>query len=152
MAYAAAASTAFLIMNDPARTTQEPPPSPPSPSMTSTDPVWTELASKYDSKISMDETIIGVGILRRLLCRHAHGSVLEVSTGTGRNIPYLASRASSLTLTDRNENMLHVALEKVATLPEGQQSIVHSEVASVDRLPFLANTFDTVVDTFGLCR
>eukprot|EP00048_Salpingoeca_helianthica_P025165 m.38197 g.38197 ORF g.38197 m.38197 type:complete len:325 (+) comp9941_c0_seq2:14-988(+) len=166
-----------------------------------TDKTWAELAKTYDERVGTDELLIGMTMLRRLLCRHAHGDVLEVAVGTGRNLSYLTDKASTLTLTDRNGPMLSVALEKLgvptsqqATAPaitttvtpshspsltsssaspaspsltdstvtstsswEGFSKVganktpLRARVASVEQLPFSDNSFDTVVDTFGLC-
>ena len=58
-------------------------------------------AGSYDSQIDLDETLMGVKLLRRWLIRQATGDVLEVAAGTGRNLPYYdASAAKSLTLVD----------------------------------------------------
>merc|ERR1711865_263139 len=46
------------------------------------------IAHKYDHEISMDETLMGVNLLRRWLLRTAEGEVLECGCGTGRNFSY----------------------------------------------------------------
>lgn len=50
--------------------------------------IYDGLASKYDSKIDSDETVMGIWLLRRWLAGQATGNVLEVATGTGRNHKY----------------------------------------------------------------
>ncbi len=127
------------------------------------------------------------------------GDVLEVSAGTGRNLPYYKyEQLKSLTLTDSSKYMLWHASQKyrdkqaaakksslpvsfflsdaenlsnprpAAAMPRraldsprqpsdveapaesGQQSEV-SGVFATRTHAYPANTFDTVVDTFGLC-
>ncbi|PSC68852.1 serine protease [Micractinium conductrix] len=78
------------------------------------------LADFYDSSINIDETFMGLKLMRRWLVRHAEGDVLEVSAGTGRNLPYYdlstGSRLRSLTLTDTSRPMLVNAADKYAEL------------------------------------
>ncbi|KAM5473507.1 hypothetical protein MauCBS54593_002303 [Microsporum audouinii] len=45
-------------------------------------------AASYDSDVDMAERMMWMGRKRRELVRRARGDVLEVSAGTGRNIPY----------------------------------------------------------------
>ena len=57
-----------------------------SPNRTQT---FSKIASNYDTQISKDEIILGMNVLRKFLIKnHAHGNVLEVGAGTGRNIGY----------------------------------------------------------------
>lgn len=78
--------------------------------------VWSKLATVYDKEIDMDETVMGMRLLRRWLAHKAEGDVLEVSCGTGRNLKYFDLRSgsaiSSLTLTDSNREMLQHAWDK----------------------------------------
>lgn len=162
--YLGAAGTAYLWMNDPQRAPPCCPtpahhdhaspalsPAAPPPAAGAAASPWTRLSRTYDAKIASDELVIGVSLMRRLLCRHARGCVLEVSAGTGRNLAHLPGRAAELVLTDKSESMLAVAQEKVAALPADVRARVRAEVAAVERLPYADHTFDTVVDTFGLC-
>ena len=71
------------------------------------------IASDYDSNINLDETLMGVKLLRRFLLRKAKGDVVEVSAGTGRNLPYYSpTTVKSLTMTDTSREMLLRAHEK----------------------------------------
>jgi methyltransferase OMS1 len=65
------------------------------------------------------------------------GDVLEVSAGTGRNVPYYqAARIRSLTLTDSSRNMLVNAADKYAALAQGGAAVppVRFELADAQRL------------------
>lgn len=130
-----------------------------------------DMAEKYDKEIGMDEFVIGMNLMRRLLMRHATGNVLEVSAGTGRNIPYYPSTKyiTSLTFMDASYPMLKQCVKKFdqyadrflkhvpwysswfsseGPLNEIPVDFIHS---SCETLEFDDNHFDTVVDTFGLC-
>ena len=77
------------------------------------------LADSYDSRINLDELVMGVKLLRWWLLRQARGDVLEVSAGTGRNLNYYGlpqnGKLTSLTLTDASREMLLRAYEKYDT-------------------------------------
>ena len=144
------------------------------------------IAGDYDQKINLDETLMGIKLLRRFLLRKAQGDVLEVSAGTGRNLPYYSSpTVKSLTLTDTSREMLMRAHEKHATAEKNGKAQVQNVsfcLADIEKLcsdgantnaviesdqvedentrfgPALRTTrhlhpgtFDTVIDTFGLC-
>ncbi|BDA41943.1 probable ubiquinone/menaquinone biosynthesis C-methyltransferase Ub at C-terminar half [Coccomyxa sp. Obi] len=162
---------------------------------------WDEIADSYDGELGLDETLMGIKLLRRWLVRKAEGDVLEVSAGTGRNLPYYRyDQLKSLTLTDSSKYMLWHASQKyrdrqaakgsslpvcfflsnaenlsdpqpAAAVPRsasdsprqppdvgppaeapqsGQQSQV-SGVFATRTHAYPENSFDTVVDTFGLC-
>eukprot|EP01138_Halocafeteria_seosinensis_P016501 gb/GECG01016832.1/.p1 GENE.gb/GECG01016832.1/~~gb/GECG01016832.1/.p1 ORF type:complete len:284 (+),score=34.07 gb/GECG01016832.1/:1-852(+) len=140
--------------------------------------VFDSIADDYDKKINMDELVMGMKLLRWfLIARNAYGDVLEVSTGTGRNFKYYRwndadntgdktekQGVSSLTLSDASEPMLSVLTEHhrlKCTSGENNSNTSrctdqkgHRVTLSCNRaenLPFNDNTFDTVVDTFGLC-
>lgn len=141
------------------------------------------------------------GLLADLHACSVQGDVLEISAGTGRNIPYYRyDQLKSLTLTDSSKYMLWHASQKyrdrqaakgsslpvsfflsnaenlsnpehaaavptsalisprqppdVGTPAETPQSGQQSEVSGVFATRTYAypeNSFDTVVDTFGLC-
>ncbi|GAB4817849.1 hypothetical protein N2152v2_004895 [Parachlorella kessleri] len=79
--------------------------------------VFDRIADVYDTKIGFDETLMGVKLLRWWLMRQAEGDVLEVSAGTGRNLPYYNfGKLSSLTLTDTSRQMLLNARDKFEAL------------------------------------
>lgn len=124
---------------------------------TSAASVWSRNASSYDSKIAMDEIIMGVPILRwYMLWRYipqGHNEVLEVCAGTNRNVAYYPSkRVKQLVVSDRSDAMIDVAKRKTE---ESRASFdVEYAVAQADDASALRRTggpFDVLVDTFGLC-
>ncbi|GMI46722.1 hypothetical protein TrCOL_g1668 [Triparma columacea] len=129
----------------------------------------------YDTKINMDEFVMGVKLLRWHLVSKAGGEVLEVASGTGRNLGYYnyggggggvsgpmgwlagllgwrskESVVTKLVLTDKSEEMVKTAKDKVSTM--GLRANIQIDVGDGSDLSrFADNSFDTVVDTFGLC-
>lgn len=109
-----------------------------------------ELARKYDSFANWYDPILwitevaGVGALRRLLLREAHGRVLEVAAGTGKNFPYYG-RDCRILAADLSPNMLEIARQRARSVP------VEFCLADTERLPFPEHAFDTVVSSFAAC-
>lgn len=145
---------------------------------TTTAASFNKLADVYDNKINMDETLMGIKLLRRFLIRHAQGKVLEVSAGTGRNMKYYDKNSvHELTLTDMSRDMLLKAYEKyeidkdmkvrfaladvehLVAAADDDVSVVSTQQASDTKYGpalkhvevFPASSIDTIVDTFGLC-
>jgi SAM-dependent methyltransferase len=73
------------------------------------------MAPDYDREISMDETLMGLGLVRWWVCRGLTGKVLEVSCGTGRNLKYYGSQAN-VVATDLSDKMLAEAAAKVRVI------------------------------------
>ena len=44
------------------------------------------IAPRYDAMLGWDETVLGIGLMRRCLLACACGDVLELAAGTGRNL------------------------------------------------------------------
>ncbi|KXS11976.1 S-adenosyl-L-methionine-dependent methyltransferase [Gonapodya prolifera JEL478] len=128
--------------------------------------VFDTIAARYDKEIDWDEFLMGMKLLRWWLMRKAKGDTLEVSAGTGRNLPfYPRSALRSLTVTDVSIPMLQQAQSKFSPL----QATFHSSEpnttdpkqphplptrfvpASAASLPAPSASFDTVVQSFGLC-
>ncbi|KAJ9458075.1 putative methyltransferase C3B9.04 [Diplonema papillatum] len=107
---------------------------------------FSSIASGYDDKVGRDEKLMGLNLLRWWLVRQASGAVLEVGCGTGRNSGYYQKNVQ-LTLTDQSDEMLSVAREKLSK--EGVSC--NAVRMHAGKLDFPDNTFDAVVDTFGLC-
>ena len=60
-------------------------------------------------------TVLAPAMVEALQLERAQGDVLEISAGTGRNMPYWRwDRLSSLTVTDTSRFMLFHAKQKVA--------------------------------------
>ncbi|KAG1654359.1 hypothetical protein FOA52_011293 [Chlamydomonas sp. UWO 241] len=71
------------------------------------------IARKYDDAVGSEEFSMGTPLLRSWLLNHAKGDVLEISAGTGRNLPYYTlGQVRSLTLADLSMPMLEVAEDK----------------------------------------
>lgn len=103
------------------------------------------LAGTYDAEIGVDELVMGLPLLRRWLLKGAAGDVLEVACGTGRNLALYPPAVTSILATDASEAMVLHAAAKAAALDDGRITV---KCAAVERI---AGTYDTVVDTFGLC-
>jgi len=111
------------------------------------------IAFGYDDQIAKDEFVMGIGLLRRaLLFFHAKGNVLEVGAGTGRNLGKYPSAASKVILTDNSDQMLAQAKLKIKGMSASEQKRYEVVVANSHNLSnYKDNSFETVVDTFGLC-
>lgn len=111
-----------------------------------------EVADFYDKEVGRDESVMGIQLLRRsLLYFHAKGTVLEVGAGTGRNVGfYPASTVSRVLMSDSSDQMLSKAKRKLKDLTKDkpQYACIQADCESLD---FPDQSFDTVVDTFGLC-
>lgn len=101
--------------------------------------VYSSIARKFDASIDSTEWFMGYLKLRRKLASQAHGHVLEVSIGTGRNLEYYdwdfkgykgfgtpareralkSGKVKSFTAVDKSGEMLEVAHEKFSTLFPG---------------------------------
>lgn len=107
------------------------------------------LAKKWDETVRFDEFISGIGRSRRRLVQRARGDVLEVALGSGRNFSYYnSSKVKSVVGVDFSRAMLEVADEKrdqLAPIP------LRLKLATSRSLDFPDCSFDTVVDTFGIC-
>ena len=102
-------------------------------------------ANDYDKAVSTDELFMGVPLLRRFLMRHAAGRVLEVSAGTCRNLKYYPKECTVIAV-DASEAMLEEGRTKST-----QVANVHFGIMSSENINFPDDSFDTVVQTFGLC-
>ena len=114
-----------------------------------------KIAYSYDEGIEKDELVMGINLLRRaLLYFHAKGTVLEVGAGTGRNIGYYPGPPTirKIVLTDSSDKMLLKAKEKLNKMSVDERERYEVIVADASNLRnYDDNSFDTVVDTFGLC-
>lgn len=107
-------------------------------------------AEKYDQTLNDSQTVFwDVFGRRRSLLHKAHGVCLETSCGTLRNLSeYNLHSVDSLTMVDLDPQMVRLATEK---LPEANPSKLSCLVMDSESLAFAANSFDTVIQTFGLC-
>ncbi|KAF2267988.1 methyltransferase OMS1 mitochondrial precursor [Lojkania enalia] len=113
-------------------------------------------ADGYDEKVNTAEWLLRLKSRRKALTALAHGHVLEVSVGTGRNIPYYPTKkCETVTLLDQSGPMLAVAKKKWKDM---QQEYFHrvffKQQSALDPItpPFGAQGgYDTVIQTMGLC-
>ena len=146
-------------------------PIPPLPSAKQRCCTFDSLAPGYDKDIEKDEQTSGILDLRKEMAKLARGKVLEIAGGTGRNLGFYDGDAvTDLLIGDYSEKMLHVAAHKVAHMrqPAPGGSSEHQSAESLAPQQRLASrvtlavldacaltlpsaTFDTVVDTFGIC-
>ncbi|GMH92827.1 hypothetical protein TrVE_jg10819 [Triparma verrucosa] len=133
---------------------------------------YEKIAGSYDDKISADEAVMGIGLLRRhLIGTKARGRVLEVAAGTGRNLDFykfgetdlpwwlkllgsaVEGEVTELVLFEKSQSMAKVASKKVARLSAASsfEQIKVDVGDCTDLSRYSDETFDTVIDTFGLC-
>lgn len=102
-------------------------------------------APGYDRQMRFFERILFEGG-REWACSQARGDVLEVAIGTGRNLPYYSS-AVNLTGVELSPEMLAIARRRADEL--GRE--VDLRIGDAQELELDAESFDTVIITFGLC-
>jgi len=107
--------------------------------------VWDKSAPSYDKQISFFERVWFTGG-RQWLAERAHGRVLEVAIGTGRNLTYYPQEAT-VTGIELSPAMLERARQRASEL--GRQAELLEGDAQA--LPFADNSFDTVVCALSLC-
>ena len=114
--------------------------------------VFDSIAAHYDADVTTHEYLSGIEGMRKSLLGHATGAVLEIGAGTGRNSALFSPTAvSSLTLVDFSLPMLQQAERKLAAADSSSCIPTRLLVADAAALPFADASFDTTVDTFGLC-
>ena len=108
-------------------------------------------ATMYDEDIGTDEMVMGLPLIRRFFIGwNSQGRVLEIAAGTGRNLKYYDFDKVSLTSLDCSKEMNDIAEAKAKQLKVPKKRF-QSFVMDAENLKFPDNTFDTIVDTFGLC-
>ncbi|GEM_PF-371182 len=107
--------------------------------------IYDRNASRYDTVIRIMERLL-VGDGRAWACGQAHGDVLEIAIGTGRNLPFYPENVR-VTGIDVSLAMLARARERAAAL--GRDADLR--VGNAQALEFPNDRFDTVVCTLGLC-
>jgi len=107
--------------------------------------IWNRLASRYDKKVRVPERLLFAGG-REWVCARARGEVLEISIGTGRNLPLYGSDVR-LTGIDISSSMLEIARARAAELGRGAEL----RVGDAQALELHDDSFDTVVCTLALC-
>ncbi|KAG0377933.1 hypothetical protein BGX24_005134 [Mortierella sp. AD032] len=181
------------------------------PSETARQSTFDALAPEYDKEVGLHEYLLGIQRRRKRLISQASGRVLEIASGTGRNVDYYKKGCcDEIVFSDFSEGMMQVLKEKVAVSDLGkrwdyQKRRVHQleleleRIASLSKqaqgsvgagtgaidggaasassgstaaaveagevveteirfktmnaaaIPYPDQSFDTVIDTFGLC-
>ena len=94
---------------------------------------------------------LGIAAARRNLAARCAGRVLEVGAGTGLQAPFYAGNSDikEVTFVDASRGMLDGLRAKLSNAPlPFKTEVVEADAA---RLPSKSETYDVVVDTFGLC-
>jgi ubiquinone/menaquinone biosynthesis C-methylase UbiE len=107
--------------------------------------VWDESAAIYDKQMAFLERSLLAGS-REWLGQRAHGRVLEVAIGTGRNLPHYRADATIVGI-ELSPAMLAIARRRAA---EGGREVDLRE-GDAEHLPVADASFDTVVCAFSLC-
>lgn len=106
---------------------------------------WDKESASYDKQMQFFERLLAPDS-RAWVCGQAAGDTLEVAIGTGLNLPYY-SYDVQLTGADFSPAMLNLARRRAEQLGRS----VDLREADAQALPFAADSFDTVVCTYGLC-
>jgi ubiquinone/menaquinone biosynthesis C-methylase UbiE len=107
--------------------------------------IWDRLAPRYDEKVRLPERLLFAGG-REWVCSRAKGEVLEISVGTGRNLPHYAPDVRIMAV-DISASMLEIARKRAAELGRD----VDLRVGDAQALPFPNSSFDTAVCTLAHC-
>ncbi|MDQ6805744.1 MAG: class I SAM-dependent methyltransferase, partial [Actinomycetota bacterium] len=106
---------------------------------------YDKTARKYDRQISLFERIL-FGGGREWVCAQAHGDVLEIAAGTGRNLRHYPPSVR-LTTIELSPSMLEIAWREAAALGRDADQ----RIGDAQALEFPDHSFDTVICTLGLC-
>ena len=90
--------------------------------------------------------LLGVSRLRRRVLQQASSKVLEVAVGTGKNLPYYSHECRIIAL-DLSREMLNITRKRAAKLSMNVSFLL----ADAEALPFLDESFDTVVSSLSTC-
>ena len=107
--------------------------------------VWDKAAPSYDKQIAFFEKIQFSGG-REWLGERAHGRVLEVAIGTGRNLPHYPADAT-ITGIELSPAMLAIARQRASDLGRD----VDLQEGDAEHLPFGDASLDAVVCALSLC-
>jgi ubiquinone/menaquinone biosynthesis C-methylase UbiE len=106
---------------------------------------WDKHAGSYDREMAFFERVL-FGDGRAWACGQAHGRVLEIAVGTGRNLAFYPDTVT-LTGIDVSPEMLGIARRRADELARP----VDLQVGDAKALVFPDDSFDTVVCTLSLC-
>lgn len=154
-------------------------PSPAAASPSKLASIYDTAAENYDELYGKSQTgrKLNLDDIRRSTLFLASGSVLELGCGTGLNFPLYPNNnntttnaaITSFTAIDISPEMLAQGKKKQSLLPFDQTTVPHGVLATkppttsrapvpiqfvvgdATQLPYKDGSFETVVDTFGLC-
>jgi ubiquinone/menaquinone biosynthesis C-methylase UbiE len=107
--------------------------------------VWDESAPRYDQQIQFLERVWFTGG-REWLGQRAHGRVLEVAIGTGRNLPFYRA---DVKLTGIELSPAMLALARLRARDLGLDADLRE--GDAEHLPFGNESYDTVACALSLC-
>lgn len=107
--------------------------------------IYDAAAGRYDKMIGLAEKLF-FGSGRAWVCAQAHGEVLEVAIGTGRNLPLYPAEVR-LTGIELSPAMLAIARTRARALGRA----IDLRIGDAQALDFPDASFDTVVCTLALC-
>jgi ubiquinone/menaquinone biosynthesis C-methylase UbiE len=106
---------------------------------------YEKTAPSYETWVAVFErAMLGDG--RRWVCGQAHGNVLEIGVGSGRNLPFYPAGARLIGI-DLSPAMLEIARGRAAQLG----LVADLSLGDAQGLPFADSAFDSVVCTLSLC-
>lgn len=104
-----------------------------------------EMSFRLDSTLDSYERTTKIPEYRRVLMEYCEGkNILETCVGTSRNIKYYRP-GINVTFIDWSPSMIEFCLTKPVSFIDAKYII-----GNVKAMPFEDDSFDTVVDTFGL--
>ena len=107
--------------------------------------IFDKQAPKYDRTMARFERLL-FGGTREWACSRAHGEVLEIAVGTGRNLDHYPDD-TKLTGVELSPEMAALGRRRAQEL--GRE--IDIRVGDAQALEFADGSFDSVVCTFSLC-
>ena len=89
-------------------------------------------------------------VLREELLQQAYGKVLELGAGQGASIGLYPYPVHEIWMMDKDLTMLKRLFQRLPTNSYPSYNILHKKVEDLQTVP--SNSFDTIVDCFGLCH
>ncbi|KAF9115616.1 Methyltransferase-like protein 7B [Mortierella sp. AM989] len=201
LTYATGVSAALTFLPSSSSSTSDPDNPDRFPTESTRRSTFDTLAPGYDKEVGMHEYLLGIQRRRKRLLKQAKGRVLEIASGTGRNVDYYTKGCcNEIIFSDFSEGMMQVLKQNVAKSDLGKrydyqlrrqqqleleriahsksqqqqapavaiekqdvvtaampsaQNVVETEIRfksmNAAAIPYPDQSFDTVVDTFGLC-
>lgn len=130
---------------------------------------WQDLSRDFDDEVDWSEKLARLHNKRARLCAQAHGNVLEVSCGTGRNMRFYDLRPlrmpkdlriKSLVFNDQSEIMVYQAQKKYDALVQeaepinryrGPVQFVVGDGGDRRVIKRPEGGFDVIIQTMGIC-